>query len=127
LFSYVTLGAFSGAYYQDKKNTEQLNSAFPYKNKQYTIQYQTWWNEDLVKKEEGQDNKVYNNTNRALDWMEVARDFEIPNTSGSFISFKDNSIPTKTYFSDSYDELKRIKIKYSEDKFNHFRSRKTIL
>lgn len=127
LFSYVTLGAFSGEYYQNKKNTEHLNSAFPYKDKQYTIQYQTWWNEDLAKKEEGQDNKVYNNTNRALDWMEVARDFEIPNTSGSFISFKDNSIPTKTYFSDSYDELKRIKIKYSEDKFNHFRSRKTIL
>jgi hypothetical protein len=127
LFSYVTLGAISGSYYQNKKNVATLNSAFPYKDKQYTIQYQTWWNEDLAKKEELQDNPVYERTNRALDWMQVARDFKIPNTSGSFISFKDSSIPTATYFAENYEKLKDIKLKYSRDHLNHFRSRKTIL
>ena len=127
LFSYVTLGAISGRFYQDEKIVEKLNSAFPYKDKQYTIQYQTWWNEDLDKKDEGQNNEVYDRTNRALDWMQVCRDAEIANTSGAFISFKDSSIPTKTYFGDSYEDLKEIKINCSKDKYNHFRTRKTIL
>ena len=127
LFSYVTLGAISGSYYQNKEKTDKLNSAFPYKDKQYTIQYQTWWNEDLAKKEEQQNNPVYEKTNRALDWMQVARDFDIPNTSGSFISFKDSSIPTETYFAESYEELTRIKKEHSRDKLNHFRTRKTII
>ena len=127
LFSYVTLGAFSGSFYQNKKKIDTLYSSFPYKDKQYTIQYQTWWNEDLVKKEELQNNPVYERTNRALDWMQVARDFNIPNTSGAFISFKDSSIPTKTYFADSYDDLVKIKDDYSKDDYNHFRTRKTII
>ena len=79
------------------------------------------------KKEEQQDNPVYERTNRALDWMQVARDFDIPNTSGSFISFKDSSIPTKTYFAESYEELIRIKKDHSKDDLNHFRTRKTII
>lgn len=127
LFSYVTLGAFSGLFYDNPENVKDLHSAFPYKDKQYTIQYQTWWNEDLSLKEELQDNPVYVHTNRALDWMQVSRDFDIPNTSGAFISFKDSSIPTKTYFAESYEELVRIKKEHSEDKFNHFRTRKTII
>jgi hypothetical protein len=127
LFSYVTLGAISGPYYQDKENVAKLNSAFPYKDKQYTIQYQTWWNEDLADKEKLQDNPVYERTNRALDWMQFARDFDIPNTSGSFISFKDSSIPTATYFAENYEKLIAIKLDHSIDPLNHFRSRKTIL
>ena len=70
---------------------------------------------------------VYNRTNRALDWMEVARDFDIPHTSGAFISFKDDSIPTKTYFAQNYERLIEVKKEYSHDKFNHLRKRKTII
>lgn len=125
LFTYITLGAISGVFYQGK--TKELESAFPYKDKQYTIQYQTWWNESLERKEEGQDNFVYDRINRALDWMQVCRDFNIPNTSGAFISFKDSSIPTETYFGSSYERLKEIKRKYSKDNLNHFRTRKTII
>jgi hypothetical protein len=125
LFTYITLGAISGVFYQDA--TKELESAFPYKDKQYTIQYQTWWNESLERKEEGQDNIVYNRINRALDWMQVCRDFNIPNTSGAFISFKDSSIPTEIYFDTSYERLKEIKKKYSMDNLNHFRTRKTII
>jgi hypothetical protein len=125
LFTYITLGAISGVFYQSK--AEELESAFPYKDKQYTIQYQTWWNEALERKEEGQNNFVYDRINRALDWMQVCRDFNIPNTSGAFISFKDSSIPTATYFDSSYERLKEIKKKYSKDSLNHFRTRKTII
>ena len=126
LFSYVTLGAIAGRFYRKEENREN-NCAFPYKSKLYTIQYQTWWNTELNEKEEGEDNFVYDRTNRALDWMQTCRDAEIPNTSGAFISFKDSSIPTKTYFDFNYDELKHIKETYSEDPYNHFRTRKTII
>ena len=124
LFTYVTLGAIVGDYY--RKNPDG-NSAFPYKDKLYTIQYQTWWNTKKKYRIKGQNSNVYDNTNRALDWMEVSRDFDIPNTSGAFISFKDSSIPTKVYFDKSYERLKKIKIDLCEDPHNHFRSRKTII
>lgn len=125
LFNYVTLGAIVGDFY--KNNIATTNSAFPYKDKLYTIQYQCWWNEKEELKNEFEDNFVYDRTNRALDWIEASRDFDIPNTSGAFISFKDSSIPTKTYFDKSYERLKEIKETYSEDPYNHFRTRKTII
>ncbi|WP_420551189.1 FAD-binding oxidoreductase [Tenacibaculum aiptasiae] len=125
LFNYVTLGAIVGDFYTQKG--EETNSAFPYKDKLYTIQYQCWWNTQIEEKEEFQDNFVYDRTNRALDWIEASRDFDIPNTSGAFISFKDSSIPTKTYFDKSYKRLIEIKENESKDPYNHFRTRKTII
>lgn len=127
LFSYITLGALAGDFYRTMQEAQKKESAFPYKDKQYTVQYQTWWNEELAEKQEGQNNDVYRYTNRALDWMEQCRDFDIPNTSGAFISFKDSSIPTSTYFAQNYDRLMSIKKDYSKDPLNHFRTRKTIL
>lgn len=125
LFTYVTLGAIVGDFYNTIGRVD--DSAFPYKDKKYTIQYQTWWNLELEEKEQLQDNDVYNRKNRALDWIEVSRDFKIENTSGAFISFKDNSIPTKTYFAQNYERLKWVKAMYSKDPENHLRSRKTII
>jgi hypothetical protein len=129
IFTYVTLGAIVGDYYNSKigKNNP---TAFPYKDKLYTIQYQAWWNETNYEKIDPshfQNDSVYENTNRAMDWIDVARNFNIPNTSGSFISFKDNSIPTSVYFDKNYDKLKKIKINFSKDPYNHFRTRKTII
>ncbi|KAB1158383.1 FAD-dependent oxidoreductase [Tenacibaculum aiptasiae] len=125
LFNYVTLGAIVGDFYTQK--AEETNSAFPYKDKLYTIQYQCWWNTETEEKEEFQDNFAYDRTNRALDWIEASRGFDIPNTSGAFISFKDSSIPTKTYFDKSYKRLIEIKENESKDPYNHFRTRKTII
>jgi hypothetical protein len=48
-------------------------------------------------------------------------------SSGAFISFKDSSTPTETYFGASYNKLKEIKNTFSHDKFNDFRTRKTII
>lgn len=121
LNQYTTLGAIVGDYY--KKNLDYEQSAFPYKDKLYTIQYQTWWNADIA----DQVSEVYTRTNRALDWMEEVRDYDIPNTSGAFISFKDSSIPTETYFQQNYKRLIQSKKLYSEDPCNYFRSRKTII
>lgn len=127
MFNYITLGAIIGPHYLDKKNQDDSIGAFPYRDKQYTIQYQTWWNNKLSQKEEGQDNLIYNYANRGLDWMQFCRDNDIPNTSGSFISFKDASIPTETYFDKSYTKLIEIKNRLCKDPYNHFRSRKTII
>jgi hypothetical protein len=127
LFAYVTLGAIVGDFYHRNLET---NSAFPYNDKLYTIQYQTWWN--TVEKDRDhngnfQQSQVYDYINSAMDWIDAARHFHIPNTSGSFISFKDSSIPTRVYFDKSYKRLKQIKIEHSRDPYNHLRSRKTIM
>ncbi|MEP5339359.1 MAG: FAD-binding protein [Algibacter sp.] len=127
LFTYITLGAIVGEYYDNISEENKNKSAFPYKDKSYTIQYQTWWNNELIQKELEQDNEVYNRTNRALDWMQTCRDYQIDKTGGAFISFKDSSIPTETYFGDSYKDLIEVKKKFSEDPLNHLRTRKTII
>jgi FAD binding domain/Berberine and berberine like len=129
LFTYVTLGAIVGDYY--RQNTDKAeNSAFPYKDKLYTIQYQTWWNvtdEEHQYPDPSQKEDVYKNINRAMDWIDAARNFDIPNTSGAFISFKDIAIPTHIYFDKNYEKLKDIKKRFSKDPHNHLRTRKTII
>lgn len=66
-------------------------------------------------------------SNRTLDWMENCRDYKINETDGSFISFKEDSVPTKNYFGDNYEKLIGMKLDYSIDKKCLFKSRKTIL
>lgn len=128
LFTYVTLGAIQGNFYNDGPNTSNQNKAFPYGDCQYTIQYQCWWNTTEDQWSQGQNNEVYERTNRALDWIEMSRNTAISNTHGAFISFKDSSIPTETYFGDSYLKLKEIKeSNLVQDDLNHLRTRKTII
>ncbi len=130
LFTYVTLGAIVGDYYKQITEKKAQNSAFPYKDKLYTIQYQAWWNESDKNHQypaPSQSKPVYENINRAMDWIDAARTFDIPNTSGAFISFKDSSIPASVYFDKNYEQLRYIKEQLSRDPFNHLRTRKTIL
>lgn len=126
----MTLGAITGPYYQEIISPEQKEqSAFPYKDHLYTIQYQTWWH--LPSDGEEPDRMTLESTsrrlNRALDWMQECRDTNIPNTSGAFISFKDSSIPTSRYFDKNYTSLIKIKQTHSRDPDNLFQSRKTII
>ncbi len=137
LHTYITLGAISGKFYSDYlEGEEAIGSAFPYKKRPFTIQYQAWWNQflDLDEKycltdEQVEKEMLINRpfVNRAQDWIEASRDYTIPHTSGAFISFKDSSIPTSTYFSTSYDALIDVKVKCSKDPNLLFRTRKTIL
>ncbi|MCX2766996.1 FAD-dependent oxidoreductase [Pseudoalteromonas sp. B530] len=146
LFSYVTLGAIAGKFYaNDTWDDAKERVAFPYTTAQYTIQYQTWWNTELKydgsydSKRLGQANPVYRYVNRALDWIEVSRDTTIEGAYGAFISFKDASIPTQTYFQENYEKLIEIKEEYSGFtvkldcgkevyvNFNRLRTRKTII
>lgn len=123
--TYFTLGAITGAYYRDydfSANQFPEGSSFPYKKCFYTIQYQAWWDNDGIENPE-----VQPYVNRAIDWLEVCRNYEIPLTYGAFISFKDDSIPTSVYFQESYDRLKEIKETYSKDPDNMLSSRKTII
>ena len=124
LFTYVTLGAIVGDYYRNNLDKAE-NSAFPYKDKLYTIQYQAWWN--APDPNMWPENGMYDNINSAMDWIDTARNFVIPNTSGAFISFKDIAVPTSTYFGKSYERLKKIKAECSKDPFNYLRTRKTII
>lgn len=128
LHTYVTLGAISGPYYdQYKEEDHKLGSAFPYKDRPYTIQYQVWWNAEEGDIALGKQGHIYQYVNRALDWISEAQRKDFPQTKGSFISFKDASIPTAEYFQESYERLKEIKLKYSRDENNILRSRKTII
>ena len=86
LNTYVTLGAIVGDYYRTDPNSGR--SSFLYKDKLYTIQYQTWWNAEISDNDTNPDpveGPVYQRTNRALDWMEVACDYDIPNTSSRIV------------------------------------------
>ncbi|CAH9059441.1 hypothetical protein PSECIP111854_02407 [Pseudoalteromonas sp. CIP111854] len=128
LFSYVTLGAIVGDFYHNLKESETaLGVSFPYQKSLYTIQYQTWWNEEIKNKLELQNNPVYVDTNRAMDWISASRSAEIQGAYGAFISFKDASIPTPVYFQQSYNRLVKIKKTYIKDDYNHLRTRKTII
>ena len=128
LFSYVTLGAIVGDYYLDNpKGQSSIGVAFPYQPSLYTIQYQTWWNESIKDKVELQNNKVFVDSNRAMDWIDTARDARIDGAGGAFISFKDASVATHVYFGDNYEKLVHIKETYIKDQYNHFRTRKTII
>ncbi|NRA52961.1 MAG: FAD-binding protein [Gammaproteobacteria bacterium] len=128
LFSYVTLGAITGQYYQKHpQGMSAIGVAFPYQQCLYTIQYQTWWNESIKNKIEFQDSDVFVDSNRAMDWISEARNIEIAGAGGAFISFKDASIATHVYFGDNYERLVGIKSKFSKDRFNHLRTRKTII
>ncbi len=123
---YVTLGALSGKYYSNYKPTG-LGSAFPYKERPYFIQYQAWWNDTPEDIQLGKEHNVYCYTNEAEDWIDRSRQRDFPQTNGSFISFKDSSVPTKDYFLESFEELKKIKKQYSKDPTNKLRTRKTII
>ncbi len=125
LFTYVTLGAIVGDFYIN--NPGGGDCAFPYPDKLYTIQYQCWWNTEYENMADGQNSDVWNRTNRGMDWIETAREFDIPNTTGSFISFKDSSIPTEVYFAQNYQRLIEVKERHSKDPKNHFRIRKSII
>jgi hypothetical protein len=129
LHTYVTLGAISGRYYGQEYNfpAYPAGSSFPFKKRPYTIQYQVWWDESDEDKIEGSTYHVNKFSNQALDWISECSTNSFPQTSGSFISFKDSSIPTRNYFMESYEQLKVIKETYSEDPDNIFSSRKTIL
>ena len=128
LFSYVTLGAIIGDYYQQRdENTASLGVAFPYQDCLYTIQYQTWWNEELKDKIEQQNNAVYVDTNRAMDWIAESRSTEIEGAYGAFISFKDASVTIPVCFQQNYEQLVMIKKEYIHDQYNHLRTRKTII
>jgi len=128
LLCYATLGAISGAYYAHYKDPGFPNgSAFPYKKRKYTIQYQAWWDQGEADIKLGKEHNVYLYTNRAEDWIEECRKRDFPETDGSFISFKDAGVPTRNYFLQSYDRLKEIKEKFSKDPKNRLRTRKTII
>jgi len=134
--AYITLGAISGKYYAEKKNlaeSAKVKSAFPYEHSAFTIQYQAWWNQpsgsSCTLGPDTKDKLIPTRflENRAQDWIEVCRDYEIPNTNGSFISFKDASVPTFSYFGKNYQALIDVKLKDSKDIKCLFRTRKTIV
>ena len=133
--TFITLGAITGKYYAQYDDKNTLGSAFPYKKQLFTIQYQAWWNQPArdddgyCDETAGAEQKLKNRefSNRVEDWIEKCRDYFIDHTDGAFISFKDASVPTETYFSQNYQDLINIKLKYSKDKNFLFKTRKTIL
>ncbi len=125
---YVTLGAISGEFYREYQGESYPNgSAFPYKDRPYTIQYQAWWDQHDEPDVSQPNPEALKYANLALDWIEESRAFNFPQTEGAFISFKDQAVPTRHYFMESYEQLKEVKRNFSKDAATKFQSRKTIL
>ena len=136
LNAYITLGAITGPYYATYDPHTAPPSAFPYKDRPFTIQFQAWWDQFLnIDGKPKKDIPVIVKAalanrpwiNRGQDWIEVCRDYKIANTSGAFISFKDSAVRTETYFSSSYHPLVKVKQDCSKDAHVLFRTRKTII
>lgn len=136
IVQYITLGAITGPFYATYDESKEPRSAFPYKDRLFTIQFQAWWDQYLdskghpkVSPSDMQKSALANRpwVNRAEDWIQACRDYAIPGTGGAFINFKDSSVPTETYFAQSYDTLREIKLTCSQDHHLLFRSRKTIV
>ena len=134
--AYITLGAITGPYYATYDRHAALPSAFPYKNRPFTIQFQAWWDQFLNTRGEPKKDLVViakavlaNRPwiNRAQDWIEACRDYKIAHTSGAFISFKDSAVRTETYFASSYQPLIKVKLDCAKDPHVLFRTRKTII
>ncbi len=137
IHAYITIGAITGDFYRNyREGKDDIGSSFPYKDRLFTLQYQAWWDEFLdvdglmtLHPSEavvhGIENRQY--INRTEDWIERCRNYDIPHTSGAFISFKDASVTTADYFSCSYEGLKEVKERYSQDSNLLLRTRKTII
>jgi hypothetical protein len=132
--AYITLLAISGAYYARAANRDRC--AFPYSSAAFIIQYQAWWDQylamdgqPLIDAEKRHQVSIQNryHSNRIMDWIARSRDYVIADTAGAFISFKDSSVATQTYFSQHYKRLLEIKLKHGADKNLLFQTDKTIV
>eukprot|EP01060_Flectonema_neradi_P039125 TRINITY_DN8495_c0_g1_i1.p1 TRINITY_DN8495_c0_g1~~TRINITY_DN8495_c0_g1_i1.p1 ORF type:complete len:734 (+),score=125.45 TRINITY_DN8495_c0_g1_i1:26-2203(+) len=119
--TYCNFNGIAGPWYRKNREISKKRCSFPYQDSCYVIQYQTWWEAAAV------DNQRLHN--RAMDWIQVnaRRVWPCGGLKGSFISFKNSEIPEEDYFLHNYDELMKIKKRYSNDPTNILRSRKSII
>jgi len=112
---YLSLHGMGGAI----KNVSDTGSAFPYRNKDFMLQFQAWWSkpEDLK-------------TNQYVSWIKDFREKLNPYTEGSFINFPDKDLvsdPDKQrielleyYYSINLQELRKIKTQYDPNNLFSF-------
>ena len=137
---YITIGAIIGPFYYQRPapKPDEIKSAFPYPDRLFTLQFQSWWDQYLdhlgnlrqgVTEQKAKQISVHNRlwANRGEDWIEACRNADIPHTGNAFISFKDDAVKTDTYFDQSYQSLIKVKTTRSEDPNLLFQTRKTIL
>jgi FAD binding domain len=136
---YITIGAITGPFYSQRKPApNEIGSAFPYPDRLFTLQFQSWWDQyrkpdggllDGVTEQQARqisvDNRLW--ANHAENWIEACRNADIPHSGNAFISFKDDAVRTDMYFDQSYQPLIKVKTEHSEDPHLLFQTRKTIL
>ena len=113
--TYVSLMSFGGVV----KNKDNSETAFPYREKEFVIQFQAWWKDknDPLGKE-------------YIKWIEDFRSSLKGEVEGAFINFPDKSIVNDSntpegkdelmalYYGENYKKLKKIKSSY--DPLNRF-------
>ncbi|MES2774013.1 MAG: FAD-binding protein [Bacteroidota bacterium] len=110
--TYLSLHGMGGAI----KRIPKYDNAFPYKQKDFLLQFQAWWSDP---------NDPH--TASYMNWIENFRETLIPYTEGSFINFPDvklvENYETKDgllkllefYYADNLNPLRLIKDKYDKD------------
>lgn len=98
------------------RNVSDTGSAFPYREKDFMMQFQAWWTDS----DDPQSNALQVAQN--LRWIEDFREKMIPYTEGSFINFPNKDLvpdPDKQrlelldfYYGINLAELRKIKTKY---------------
>ena len=109
---YLSLHGMGGAI----RNESDTESAFPYREKDFMMQFQAWW--------KASDDPQFNDRQTAqnLRWIENFREKMIPYTEGSFINFPDINLVAdpdhqrlellEFYYGRNLTELRKIKTKY---------------
>ncbi len=92
---YVSLHGMGG---QAKANVPSL-SAFPWRDRDWMLQAQAWWNHDDFRGDEKD----------LLAWIEEFRTRLTPLSDGAFINFPDENQEASYYYGDSWDRLQFVK------------------
>lgn len=100
-------------------NIKPDESAFYFRDKEFLVQFQAWWenpgfgSENKLNGKFEKEWKAYHDDEQEyIQWIRDARKGLSNELEGAFINFVDREVPTQEYYGDNYDRLKEIKRKY---------------
>lgn len=99
------------------------DSAFYYRNKEFLLQFQSWWSDPCFGpgKEFDKPREAYQKDKQSyIDWVKTSRSTLDDLLEGAFINFVDSQLSLKDFYGGNLERLQQIKKKYDKDNFFQF-------